>query len=73
MSSPHRPVPAPTPDVPPPSRFATAFALPTGIVLLVIWIIGLLTTELPGWFHIFLTAGVFLIIWGIVARGTRRR
>jgi hypothetical protein len=46
------------------------FSLITGFVMLLVW--GGLTfmTEAPGWVHLLLTAGVFLIIWRIVVRGT---
>jgi len=27
-------------------------------------------TEAPGWVHLLLTAGVFVIIWRLVVRGT---
>ncbi len=30
-----------------------------------------MTTEAPGFVHLLLTAGVFLLIWRIVIRGTR--
>jgi hypothetical protein len=40
------------------------------IAMLLVW--GGLTflTEAPGWVHLLLTFGVFLIIWRIVVRGT---
>ncbi len=40
------------------------------IVMLVGWAGVTFTTEAPGWVHLFLTAGVFLLIWRIVVRGT---
>jgi hypothetical protein len=45
-------------------------SLVAGIVMLVAW--GALTvlTEAPGWVHLLLTAGVFIIIWRIVVRDT---
>jgi hypothetical protein len=42
-----------------------------GIVLLVIWAIGIFMYSGPGWVNLLLTAGVTIIIWRIVARGTR--
>jgi hypothetical protein len=45
-------------------------SLITGIVMLVAWAVLTLTTEAPGFVHLLLTAGVFLIIWRIVVRGT---
>jgi len=44
----------------------------TGIALLVIWAIGALMYDAPGWIHLLLTVGVFLILWRIVVRGDRR-
>jgi hypothetical protein len=41
-----------------------------GIVMVVAWAALTITTEAPGFVHLLLTAGVFLIIWRIVARGT---
>ncbi len=41
-----------------------------GMVMLVAW--GALTvlTEAPGWVHLLLTAGVFIVIWRMVVRDT---
>lgn len=41
-----------------------------GIVMLVVWGGLTVATEAPGWVHLLLTAGVFLIIWRIVVRDT---
>src|SRR4051812_5337636 len=43
-----------------------------GIALIVIWGIGALAFEAPGWIHLLLTVGVFVVIWRIVVRGDRR-
>lgn len=40
------------------------------IALLVIWAIGALVMQGPGWLHLLLTAGVTLLIYRIVARKT---
>ena len=42
----------------------------TGVAMLVLWAIATFAFEAPGWVHGLLTAGVFLIIYRIVARGT---
>ena len=42
------------------------------IVLLVIWAIGALVKEGPGWIHLLLTIGVSLLIYRIVARGSTK-
>ena len=41
-----------------------------GIVMLIGWAIATFFFAAPGWVHLFLTAGVTIIIWRIVARGT---
>ena len=41
------------------------------IVMLVIWAFVTFTTTAPGWIHILLTMGVFLLVYRIVVRGTR--
>ena len=41
------------------------------IIMLVVWAFVTFTTTAPGWIHILLTMGVFLLIYRIVVRGTR--
>ena len=41
------------------------------ILMLAIWAFVTFTTTAPGWIHILLTVGVFLLIYRIVVRGTR--
>jgi len=41
-----------------------------GVVMLLVWGGLTFTTEAPGWVHLLLTAGVFLVIWRIVVRST---
>jgi hypothetical protein len=43
------------------------------IVMLVVWAFVTFATSAPGWIHILLTMGMFLLIYRIVIRGTRRR
>ena len=45
-------------------------SLLAGIVMLVVWGAVTYTTDAPGWIHLLLTGGVFLIIWRIVVRDT---
>jgi len=40
------------------------------IALLLVWAIGALFMEAPGWIHLFLTLGVSLLIYRIVVRGS---
>ena len=41
------------------------------VVILLAWAGITVTTEAPGWIHLLLTGGVFLLIWRIVVRGTQ--
>jgi uncharacterized membrane protein len=36
------------------------------IAMLVLWVVANLMGSAPGWIHLLLTAGVFLLIWRIV-------
>jgi uncharacterized membrane protein len=38
------------------------------LALLVIWVVGALVMQGPGWLHLLLTIGVTLLIYRIVAR-----
>ena len=49
--------------------FLLRLAIPLGVIMLVVWGIATVMLEAPGWVHGLLTVGVFLVIWGIVARG----
>ena len=40
------------------------------IAMLLIWAIGTVAFEAPGWLHILLSVGVFLLIHRIVVRST---
>jgi hypothetical protein len=41
------------------------------VVMLVVWGFLTFTTEAPGYVHLLLTLGVFLLIWRITVRGSR--
>ena len=41
-----------------------------GVAMLVVWGIATFMFDAPGWIHLLLTAGVFLVIYRIVVRGT---
>lgn len=44
------------------------------VVMLIAWAVVTFTTEAPGYVHLLLTVGFFLLFWRIVARsGTRPR
>ncbi len=38
--------------------------------MLVGWGVGVFVFRGPGWLHLFLTLGVFFVIWHVVLRGT---
>jgi hypothetical protein len=42
------------------------------IALLLIWAIGALVLEGPGWVHLFLTIGVSLLVYSVVVRGSSK-
>lgn len=42
------------------------------IAMLVVWAAATLLFTAPGWVHLLLTVGVFLLVWRIVALGERR-
>ena len=41
------------------------------IVMLIVWAIGALVMQGPGWIHLLLTLGVSLLIYGIAQRSSR--
>ena len=42
------------------------------IAMLVVWAAGTFFFEAPGWIHLLLTSGVFLILWSVVQRGATK-
>jgi hypothetical protein len=44
--------------------------LAAGLAMLLLWGVLTVRTEAPGWVHLLLTAGVFVVIWRLVVRGT---
>jgi uncharacterized membrane protein len=47
------------------------FGIIAAVLMLAIWAFVTFTTTAPGWIHILLTIGMFLLIYRIVVRGTR--
>ena len=47
------------------------FWIIAAILMLAIWAFVTFTTTAPGWIHLLLTVGMFLLIYRIVVRGTR--
>ena len=46
------------------------FGILVAIAMLSVWAVATFMFEAPGWIHLLLTAGVFLLIYRIVMRGT---
>jgi uncharacterized membrane protein len=46
--------------------------IPLALLMLAGWAVATFVYEAPGWVHLILTAGVFLLIYSIVVRGTSR-
>ena len=44
--------------------------VPLSLVVLAGWAVATFMYEAPGWIHMLLTGGVFLLIYSIVVRGT---
>ena len=40
------------------------------VLMLVFWAVGTFALAFGGWIHLFLTVGVFLILYRVVVRGT---
>lgn len=51
-------------------QFTMDLGIIAAIAMLAVWAFATFTTDAPGWIHALLTAGVFLLIWRIVVRGT---
>ena len=51
------------------SNFAK-FGVPVALIVLAAWAVATFAYEAPGWVHMLLTGGVFLLIYSIVVRGT---
>ena len=43
----------------------------TAIVMLIVWAVGTFAFDAPGWLHLLLSVGVFLLIYRIVVLGTK--
>lgn len=41
------------------------------IVMLVVWAVAAFGFDAPGWAHLLLTLGLFLLFWRVAARGSR--
>lgn len=41
------------------------------LLMLVVWAVGALLYDGPGWIHLLLTVGLMVLIWRVVERGDR--
>ena len=48
-----------------------SYAIPIALVILAAWAVATFYFSAPGWFHGFLTGGIFLLLWGIAVRPAR--
>lgn len=37
-----------------------------GVILILIWAAAIVATDAPGWIHLLLSVGLFLVVYGIV-------
>lgn len=51
-------------------RFVYIIAYPLAAVMLIFWAVMTFAFDGPGWIHLFLSLGLFILIWRIVAGGT---
>ena len=54
-------------------RVSAGAMLVAAIAMLVLWAVLTFMFEAPGYVHLLLTAGVFLLIWRIVVRGSPKK
>ena len=43
------------------------------VIMLVVWAVLTVTTEAPGYVHLLLTIGFFLLFWRVAARGAGKK
>jgi hypothetical protein len=44
-----------------------------GFAMIVVWAVGTFVYSAPGWIHVLLSVGLFLVVWRIAARTARAR
>ena len=42
------------------------------VIMLIVWAVLTFTTEAPGYVHLLLTIGFFLLFWRVAARGAKQ-
>ncbi|MBK5188047.1 MAG: hypothetical protein JJD97_07360 [Gemmatimonadaceae bacterium] len=52
-------------------RLLYVIAYPLSALMLIVWAVVTFAYDGPGWIHLFLSLGMFLLIWRIVAGGTQ--
>jgi hypothetical protein len=48
------------------------FGIIAAVIMLIAWAVITFTTDAPGYVHLLLTIGVFLLFWRITERGSKR-
>lgn len=56
----------------PSNQIAMDIGIVAAVVMLVVWAIATFTTEAPGYVHLLLTLGMFLLIWRITVRSSKK-
>lgn len=54
------------------NEFQMDIGIAAAVVIIAIWAVVTFTTEAPGYVHLLLTIGFFLLFWRVIARGSRR-
>ena len=53
------------------NEFEMDIGIAAAVVMIAVWAVVTFTTEAPGYVHLLLTIGFFLLFWRVVARGGR--
>ena len=54
------------------NEFEMDFGIAAAIVIIAVWAVVTFTTDAPGYVHLLVTVGFFLLFWRIIARDARR-
>ena len=49
------------------------FGIIAAVVMLVVWAVVTFTTDAPGYVHLLLTIGFFILFWRVIVRKDARR
>ena len=54
------------------NEFQMDLGIAAAVIIIAVWAVLTFTTEAPGYIHLLLTIGFFLLFWRVVARDGRR-